>query len=375
MSELLDQSGVDVRFGFVKYNSDGLEEFCPLVERLGGSLITFADGSTLFHDPYVCATVAAVHSRRLMVGPVVTPPGTRHPSVVANSISTVQAVSGGRAFVTLGTGDFALSALGIAPARLAELERFTVAVRGLCRGEEITWEGNQLATRWTPEHPVPVWLAGDGPKLLALAGRVADGVVSGNSATPDHVGFVLDGLASGARSVGRDPATLESWHTIRMHVAASERAGIDEFAFNIGRYIFNRYKAGLENKGATFTEELAARVRGFLADYDEDAAYGGGADAHNAGGEVNARLMEKWELTEWAGRQFVLTGPEELIAVRLRELINAGARNIRIPITLTEPLEFVRRASRIVQRALSPTRVDGATLSSKPGAVGSRPHP
>jgi 5,10-methylenetetrahydromethanopterin reductase len=347
-----------VRFGFVKYNSDGLEDFCPLVERVGGSLITFADGSTLFHDPYVCATVAALRSRRLLVGPVVTPPVTRHPSVVANSISTVQAVSGGRAFVTLGTGDFALTALGIAPARLAELERFTVAVRGLCRGEEVTWEGNQLAARWTPEHPVPVWLAGDGPKLLALAGRIADGVVSGNSATRDHVAFVLDGLAAGARSVGRDPATLESWHTIRMHVAASERAGIDEFAFNIGRYIFNRYKAGLENKGATFTAELAARVRGFLADYDEDAAYGGGADAHNAGGEVNARLMEKWGLTEWAGRQFVLTGPEELIAARLRELIDAGARNIRIPITLTEPLEFVQRASAIVRRALRPAAGD-----------------
>jgi 5,10-methylenetetrahydromethanopterin reductase len=360
MSEPLDQSRSDVRFGFVKYNSDGLEDFCPLVERVGGSLISFADGSTLFHDPYVCATVAALRSRRLMVGPVVTPPVTRHPSVVANAISTVQAVSGGRAFVTLGTGDFALTALGIAPARLAELERFTVAVRGLCRGEEVTWQGNQVVIRWTPERPVPVWLAGDGPKLLALAGRVADGVVSGNSATPDHVAFVLDGLAGGARSAGRDPATLESWHTIRMHVASSERAGIEEFSFNIGRYIFNRYKAGLENKGAAFTEELATRVRGFLADYDEDAAYGGGADAHNAGGEVNARLMEKWELTEWAGRQFVLTGPEELIAGRLRELIDAGARNIRIPITLAEPIEFVERTSRIVQRALSLPPVDRA---------------
>ena len=53
-------AGEPVRFGFVKYNSTGLEEFCPLVEQLGGSLLTFADGSTLFHDPYVCAAVAAV---------------------------------------------------------------------------------------------------------------------------------------------------------------------------------------------------------------------------------------------------------------------------------------------------------------------------
>jgi 5,10-methylenetetrahydromethanopterin reductase len=261
-------------------------------------------------------------------------------------------VSGGRAFVTLGTGDFALSALGMRRARLAELERFAVVVRALCRGEETEWEGQRLAMRWSPDAPVPVWLAGDGPRLLELAGRVADGVVSGNSATPDHVAFVLDALRTGARAAGRDPDELESWHTIRMHVADSERAGIEDFSFNIGRYIFNRYKAGLENKGATFTRELAERVQGFLADYDEGAAYGAGSDAHNTGGEINATLMEKWDLTEWAGRQFVLTGPEELIARRLRTLIDAGARNIRIPITLAEPTEFASVAAGIVGRAL-----------------------
>jgi 5,10-methylenetetrahydromethanopterin reductase len=353
MSTSSEPATPPVRFGFVKYNSDGLREFCPLVESLGGQLMTFADGSTLFHDPYVCAATAALYSERLLVGPVVTPPGTRHPTVVANAISTVQAVSGGRAFVTLGTGDFALSALGIRRARLAELERFAVAVRGLCRGEEVMWEQQRLAMRWSPDSPVPVWLAGDGPRLLELAGRVADGAVSGNSATPGHVAFVLDSLAAGAVAAGRDPAQLESWHTIRMHVASSERAGIEDFSFNIGRYIFNRYKAGLDGKGTAFTEELAERVRGFLAEYDEGAAYGAGADAHNTGGEINARLMDKWELTEWAGRQFVLTGPCDLIARRLRELIDAGARNIRIPITLAEPPEFARQAAGIVAAALA----------------------
>ena len=353
MSVAATAAAPTVRFGFVKYNSAGLDEFCPLAESLGAELLTFADGSTLFHDPYVCAAVAALHSARMLVGPVVTPPGTRHPTVVANAISTVQTVSGGRAFVTLGTGDFALSALGMRRARLAELERFAVAVRGLCRGEETVWEGHRLAMRWSPDVTVPVWLAGDGPKLLELAGRIADGVVSGNSATPDHVAFVLDALRAGALAAGRDPDEIQSWHTIRMHVASSERAGIEDFSFNIGRYIFNRYRAGLENKGASFTDELAERVRGFLAEYDEGAAYGGGADAHNTGGEINAALMEKWELTEWAGRQFVLTGPEELIATRLRDLIDAGVRNIRIPITLMEPNAFAPVAARIVTRALT----------------------
>lgn len=38
-----------VRFGFVHYNSTGLETFCPVAEELGAELLTVADGQTLFH--------------------------------------------------------------------------------------------------------------------------------------------------------------------------------------------------------------------------------------------------------------------------------------------------------------------------------------
>jgi 5,10-methylenetetrahydromethanopterin reductase len=340
-----------VRFGFVHYNSTGLEEFCPIAEQLGASLLTFADGQTLFHDPYVCAAIAAHHSQRLLVGPAVTPPGTRHPTVVACAISTVQATSGGRAFVTLGTGDFALNEIGMRPARLRELEEFARAVRGLCAGEEVVYCGQALSMKWSTE-PVPVWLAGDGPRLLALAARVADGVITGNSAVPELVSFARENVALGAEAAGRSPAEIDIWHTVRMHVAATERQGIEDFSFNIGRYISNRYRRGLENKGVPFSDDLAQRIRQYLAEYDQHSAYGTGADAHNSGGEVNAQLMDRWGLTEWAGREFVLTGPEEHIALRLRGLIDAGATNLRIPITLKEPVTLARQAARIVQMAL-----------------------
>jgi 5,10-methylenetetrahydromethanopterin reductase len=348
-----------VRFGFVHYNATGLEDFCPLAEQLGAELVTFADGQTLFHDPYVCAAIAAQHSEHLRVGPAVTPPGTRHPTVVACAISTVQAMSGGRAFVTLGTGDFALSEIGMPPARLRELEEYARAVRGLCAGEQVEYRGQPLSMSWTTPR-VPVWLAGDGPRLLQLAGRIADGAISGNSATPELVSFVQDNVRRGAQPVGRPAEEIEIWHTVRMHVAPSERQGIEDFSFNIGRYICNRYRRGLENKGVEFSDELAERIRHYLAEYDPHAAYGTGGDAHNSGGEANAELMDRWGLTEWAGRQFVLTGPEEHVAARLRGLIEAGARNLRIPITLTEAQTFARQAARIVELALAPRPSRGA---------------
>jgi 5,10-methylenetetrahydromethanopterin reductase len=341
-----------LQFGFVYYSgAQGLDSFCRLAEELGAELLTFSDGQTLFHDPYVCALHAAHHSTRMLVGPAVTPPGTRHPTVVACAISTVQTISGGRAFVALGTGDFALSEIGMRAARLSELEEFTLAVRGLCSGRAVNYKGQELSMRWSTE-AVPVWIAGDGPRLLQLAGRVADGVISGNSATSELVSFAQENVREGALQAGRSFEEIDIWHTVRMHVASSERQGIEDFSFNIGRYIFSRYRRGLQNKGMRFGDELEARVQRYLAEYDESVAYGRGPDAHNTGGEANANLMNRWGLTEWAGRQFVLTGPEDHIARRVRELIDAGARKLRIPITLTDPAIFAGQVARILRLAV-----------------------
>jgi hypothetical protein len=108
---------------------------------------------------------------------------------------------------------------------------------------------------------------------------------------------------------------------------------------------------------------LVEKVLSQSVEYDQQSAYGTGAEAHNSGGEVNAELMQRWGLTEWAGREFVLTGPEEQIAARLRELIDAGARSLRIPITLREPAALARQAARII----------GLALSSRPAGAGSPP--
>jgi alkanesulfonate monooxygenase SsuD/methylene tetrahydromethanopterin reductase-like flavin-dependent oxidoreductase (luciferase family) len=224
-----------VRCGFVHGKSRGLDTFCPLADELGTELVTFADGQTLFHDPYVRAAVAAEHSSRMLVGPAVRPPGTRHPNAVACAISTVLGISGCRACVTLGTGDFALSAIGIRRARLTELEPFAVAVRGLCRGGGGRLRRSAAVPGMEHRDGVRVWRAADGPRLLALAGWIADGVISGNSATTDHVAFVR-GRRSSRTSLGRS--------------------------------MFNRSRAGLENKGAV---SLTSRPNGSAGSFPNTA--------------------------------------------------------------------------------------------------------
>ena len=54
----------------------------------------------------------------------------------------------------LSTGDSALRAIAVHPARVAELEEFARAVKGLCAGETVTWRGTELVLRWG-SHPAP----------------------------------------------------------------------------------------------------------------------------------------------------------------------------------------------------------------------------
>ena len=53
-----------------------------------------------------------------------------------------------------------------------------------------------------------MWIAGYGPKVLNLAGRIADGVIL-QFADPDLIAWCLDFVRQGAKEAGRDPKSIE----------------------------------------------------------------------------------------------------------------------------------------------------------------------
>ena len=53
-----------------------------------------------------------------------------------------------------------------------------------------------------------MWIAGYGPKVLSLAGRIADGVIL-QFADPDLIAWCLSFVRQGAKEAGRDPKSIE----------------------------------------------------------------------------------------------------------------------------------------------------------------------
>ena len=74
----------------------------------------------------------------------------------------------------------------------------------------MTWNDKELQLKWVrPELPeIPMWVAGYGPKALAVAGRVGDGVII-QLADPEIIQWIMGTARAAAEEAGRDPAELK----------------------------------------------------------------------------------------------------------------------------------------------------------------------
>jgi 5,10-methylenetetrahydromethanopterin reductase len=157
-----------------------------LAEQLGYRRAWCYDSPAVLADVWMMLALAGQRTTRIGLGPGVVVPSLRHPMVTAAAISTLEALAPGRVVVAVGSGFTGRVSLGERPLRWDYVEAYLVAVRGLLRGEVVSWEGRALQML----HPgvcgaarpiaVPILVGADGPKGQRVAARVGDGVFSAN---------------------------------------------------------------------------------------------------------------------------------------------------------------------------------------------------
>jgi 5,10-methylenetetrahydromethanopterin reductase len=167
----------------------------------------------------VLLAAAAVATERISLGIGIANPYSAHPAEIAMSAATLQELTGGRFLLGLGAGaEQFLAWGGIArPQPLARTREAVLACRALLdrrapAGEPALAAG---ATAWQPEGhlrwpgpPVPVYLGVMGPRMTALAGEVADGVLA-LSYPPERAARSAEVVRAAAVSAGRDPDALD----------------------------------------------------------------------------------------------------------------------------------------------------------------------
>jgi probable F420-dependent oxidoreductase len=187
-------------------------------ERRGFDYCWLFDSHVLWPDPYPLLTLIADATDRIKLGTCVTNPATREPSVTASALAVLQLLSGGRMQLGIGRGDSARRVLGRPPTTLARLESAATAIRELVEGRAVELDGTTVQLPWAaPSHRLPLWIAGYGPRALALTGRIADGAII-QIADPELIGWSAGLLADGARQAGRDPGAVALMAAAPAHV-------------------------------------------------------------------------------------------------------------------------------------------------------------
>jgi 5,10-methylenetetrahydromethanopterin reductase len=178
-------------------------DWARAAERAGlGSLWVIED---YFHPgAYTLAAAAAAVTERLVIGLGVVNPYTRHPALVAMETAALAGIAPGRVVLGLGSSNRKwIEAQMAIPFKtpLRGLREGVEIVRRLLDGQRVTCTGevfsvHDIALEAPPPAPVPILLGVKGPRALALAAEVADGVHCSILASPAHVRRVRATTAS-----------------------------------------------------------------------------------------------------------------------------------------------------------------------------------
>ena len=220
----------------------------------------------------------AMATERIGLGPGIANIFTRTPTVLAQAAVSLDQLSGGRAWLGLGTGHQpALEAgHGIAFARpLARMRDAVRIIRAIIRSDPLPETTVVPARAFRLETPVPrpdlpLYIAALGPRMCQLAGELADGVML-NWATPAYVRDALAQVHAGAVRAGRDPGSVAVVCYVRVSAGASPAATRRALARELARYIAMPFYRQMFD-AAGFAGQTATVAEAWLRDPDEAAS-------------------------------------------------------------------------------------------------------
>jgi alkanesulfonate monooxygenase SsuD/methylene tetrahydromethanopterin reductase-like flavin-dependent oxidoreductase (luciferase family) len=170
-------------------------------------------------EPWVTLGMIAGLEPGLRLGTLVTPVTFRPPGILAKTVATLDALSGGRAFCGIGAGWWAREHDGFglpfppAHTRLDDLEKAIETLRALWQPGTRPYDGERVSLPETTCYPrpvsgIPIIVGGAGEKrTLQIAARLADGC--NLPSDPAILEGKLAVLAQHCLAAGRDPAQVE----------------------------------------------------------------------------------------------------------------------------------------------------------------------
>jgi 5,10-methylenetetrahydromethanopterin reductase len=308
-----------MRFG-IRFNSDSgtireVVRYAQLAEELGFDDFWYCQ-DLMKRDAWVVLTAVAAATRRIRVGTCIVNPFTASPAEIAMGAASLQEFSEGRFVLGIGPGDPPyLDWVGLRQRRPATgLAEAVTLLRRLLRGDEAAHEGAVFAG-WQPgarmrfalpAQPIPIYIGGQGPRVLELMGELADGGLP-ILFPPETIDDVRARVSAGAARAGRSLEGFDLAACVWWSVAPTRREAEEALRYLVAYY------------GPSLRAETLAPIGLSPADFAPVRA------AWQAG--AMERAMEL--LTPQMFRLAIYGDPDEMVA-RLRWLVERGVTQINI---------------------------------------------
>ena len=259
-------------FGVVLQTNPPARRVVDLAKRAEANGFTHVwvfDSPVLWQEPFVVLARILAETERVIVGPMVTNPGSRDWTVLASTFATLNDAYGPRTSCGIGRGDSALRVIGRKPRTLAEMVEAMRVVKGLVAGETVDYHGTELRFPWVEQGwDLPMWGAGYGPRALDCIGRHADGFVL-QLADPQILEWTRTAVTDAAAAQGRAPGSVATCVVAPAYVGddvAHQREQLRWFGGMVGNHVADlvkRYGEGSASVPKALTDYIKDR-----ADYD-----------------------------------------------------------------------------------------------------------
>jgi 5,10-methylenetetrahydromethanopterin reductase len=189
----------------------GVVDFIARCEDAGFDGVGVHDHPHRGRDVFMTLALAAARTRRLRLYPATSSPVVRHPLLLASATHSLQEIAPGRVCLTVAPGFLAARAVGRSRGTVAFMREAVLAIRRLLAWEPAEFEGQTSRLLNTSAPPALVYLLAAGPRMVELAGEVADGAMLMVGLHPQAIQAARQHLEAGARRSGR---SLARFHTI-----------------------------------------------------------------------------------------------------------------------------------------------------------------
>jgi 5,10-methylenetetrahydromethanopterin reductase len=307
-------------------------EYTRYLDRAANAYTTawVTDSHQLWTEAYTTLAVCAHETDTVALAPGVTNPVTRHPSVTASAVATIDTISDGRAKLGIGAGDSAVYSIGKTPATVAELREAVVDIRTLVNGGSIEYDGVEFALD-AHDGSVEVYVAAEGPKTLRMAGEVADTVLFGGGTEPSVVEELgIANIREGAERAGRDPDDIDVAVLAPACLEETTAAGVKRLKPILEPIAYHNFSFSVGEAPEHLHDDLHALVE---------------AHEMREHGKADAERPEDIspEALDYIGDRFAITGTAADCRDRLNGLAELGVDEVLFGFAPDAPLEQAER--------------------------------